>query len=76
MDFVIGLPVLTDWKEDSYDLILVIIDRLTKMVYYEPVKVTIDALGLAKVIIDVVVQYYGLPDLIVTNRGLLFTLKF
>ena len=76
IDFVTGLPILTDWKGDSYDSILVIIDRLTKMVYYEPVKVTINAPSPAEVIIDVVVQYYGLPDLIVTDRELLFTSKF
>ena len=76
MDFVTGLPVSTDWKGDSYDSILVIVDRLTKMVYYEPVKVTIDAPSLAEVIIDVVVRHHGLPDSIVTDRGLLFTSKF
>ena len=76
MDFVTGLPISTDWKGDSYDSILVIVDRLTKMVHYEPVKVTINAPGLAEVIIDVVVRHHGLPDSIVTNRGSLFTLKF
>ena len=55
MDFVTGLPLFADWKGDSYDSILVIVDQLTKMVHYEPVKVTIDAPGLAEVIIDVVV---------------------
>ncbi len=35
MDFVTGLPVSTNWKGDTYDSILVIVDRLTKMVYYE-----------------------------------------
>ena len=29
MDFVTGLPVSTDWKDESYDSILVIVDRLT-----------------------------------------------
>ena len=76
MDLVMGLLILTDWKGDSYDSILVIVDRLTKMVHYEPVKVTIDAPGLAKVIINVVVRHHGLPDSIVTNRGSLFTSKF
>ena len=76
MDFVIGLLISTDWKGESYDFILVIVDQLTKMVYYKPVKVIIDAPGLAEVILDVVVWHYGLPDSIVTNRGSLFTSKF
>ena len=76
MDFVTGLPISTDWKGDSYDSILVIVDRLTKMVHYEPVKITIDAPGLAEVIIDVVVWHHGLSDSIVTDRGSLFTSKF
>ena len=46
------------------------------MVYYKPVKITIDAPGLAEIIIDVVVRHHGLPDSIVTNRGLLFTSKY
>ena len=76
MDFVMGLPISTDWKGDNYDSILVIVDRLTKMVHYKPVKVTIDAPGLAEVIIDIVVRHHGLPDSIVTDWGSLFTSKF
>ena len=55
MDFVTGLPLSTDWKGNNYDSILVIVNHLTQMVHYEPVKVTIDALRLAVVIINVVV---------------------
>ena len=51
-----GLPVLTDWKRDSYDSIFVIVNRLTKMVHYKLVKVTIDDSGLAEVIINVVMS--------------------
>ena len=76
IDFVTGLPISTNWKGKSYDSILVIVDRLTKMVHYEPVKVTINAPGLAKVIIDVVVWHHGLLDSIVSDRGSLFTSKF
>ena len=76
IDFVTGLLVLTHKKGDSYDLILVIVNRLTKIVYYEPVKVIIIALGLTKVIINVVVRHHSLPDSIVTKQGLLFTSKF
>ena len=76
IDFVTGLPISTNWKGKSYNSILVIVNRLTKMVHYEPVKVTIDAPGLADVIIDVVMRYHGLPNLIVSDRGSVFTLKF
>ncbi len=76
IDFVTSLPISADWKGDSYDSILVIIDRLTKIVYYELVKITIDAPGLAKVIIDVIVCHHGVLESIVTDRGLLFTSKF
>ena len=47
MDFVTRLPILTDWKDDSYDFILVIVNQLTKMVHYKKVKVTINAPRLA-----------------------------
>ena len=76
MDFVMSLLILTDWKGDSYDSILIIVDRLTKMVHYELVKVTIDTPGLAEVIINVVVRHHSLPDSIITNWGSFFTSKF
>ena len=67
MNCVTGLPIMMDWKGDSYDLILVIIDQLIKMVHYESVKVTINVPGFAKIIINIVVKYYSLLDLIITN---------
>ncbi len=76
MDFVTGLLVSTNWKGDTYDLILVIVDRLMKMVHYEPVKDTIDTPGLAQILLDVVVRHHGLPDSIVSDRGSVFTSKF
>ena len=46
------------------------------MVYYESVKVTINASGLAKVIINIVMRHFGLLDSIVTNQGSFFISKF
>ena len=46
------------------------------MVYYKPIKITIDAPNLAKVIIDVVVWHHNLSDSIITDWGSLFTSKF
>ena len=76
MNFITGLPISTDWKTNNYNSILVIVNRLTKMIHSKLVKVTINAPGLAEVIINVVMSHHGLPDLIITNRGSLFTLKF
>ena len=76
IDFVIGLLLSLDWKDNSYKIIFVIVDRLIKMIYYELVKITIDVLGLAEVIIEVVIQYYGLPDSIISDHEAIFTSKF
>ena len=76
MDFVIGLPMSKDWRGVEYDSILVIVDPLTKMIHYEPVLATLDAEQRAKVSIEAVIKYHGLPDSIVTNRGPLFISKF
>ncbi len=46
------------------------------MVYYKLVKVTIDAPGLAEVIIDLVMRLHGVPESIVLDRGSLFISKF
>ncbi len=67
MDFITGHPILANWKGDSYNSILVIVDRLMKMVYYEPIKVTINTLGLAEVIINVVERHHKVPESIVTD---------
>ena len=75
MDFVTGLPISTNWKGDSYDSILVIVDQLTKMVHYELVKIIINAPGFAEVIINIVARHHGLPNSIMTDRSFLFTSK-
>ena len=46
------------------------------MVYYELIKISINAPRLVKLIIDLVIFYHGLPNSIVTDQDLLFTLKF
>ena len=76
MDFVTRFSLSSDRKGNSYKSILVIVNRLIKMMYYKPVKVTIDAPRLSEVIIDGVVWHHGLTDLIVSDRGSFFTSKF
>lgn len=60
---------------ETYDSILVILDQLTKLVNYKPMKITINTLRLAKIIINMIMQYYGLLDLIVSDCSLVFTSK-
>lgn len=67
MNFVTGLSVLINKKSKSYNFISVIVKRLPKMVYYKPVKVTIDILRLAKTFFNVVIWHYGLFNSIITN---------
>lgn len=54
IDFVSSLPILFNYKGGTYDSILMILDKFTKMVNKKPVKVTMDAVDLVEVIIDVV----------------------
>ncbi len=76
MDFITSLLISANWKDDSYDLILVIIDRLTKIIYYKSIKVIIDMSSLAKVIINMIVRYHSISKSIIMNRSLLFISKF
>ena len=76
MDFMTGLPLFAEQKSNNYDLILVIVDQLTKMMYYKSVIVIIDTPELAEVILDVVVSHKSLPDSIMTDRDSFFTTKF
>ena len=76
IDFIISLLISMDWKGNSYDSIFVIINWLTKMIYYKPVKVIINAVGIVKVIINVVIRYHNFSDSIIINQMLLFISKF
>ena len=46
------------------------------MVHYELVRVIINAPGVAEVIINIVIRYYGLPNFIINDCGKIFTSKF
>ena len=76
MYFVTRLLISTNWKSDSYNSILVIVDKLTNMINYELVIVIINTPGLAKVILNVVVWHHGLLNSIVSDKSSLFISKF
>lgn len=45
------------------------------MIYYKPVKIMIDALGLAEIIIDIVMYHHDILESIVINWGLYLILQ-
>lgn len=76
IDFNFGLPILTNWKKNSYDFIFIIVDCLKKVVYYKLVKIMIYTLEVVKVILNVIIFYNDLLTLIITNKNYFFSLKF
>lgn len=68
IDLLTGLSHSINLKKNSYDSFPVIVDQLTKIVNYQLVNPTRDITVHAKVIINIVIPYYGLLDLIFTNK--------
>ncbi|MCJ1269478.1 hypothetical protein MMC22_009370 [Lobaria immixta] len=71
-----GLPASDDWTGAIFDFILVVVNRLTKMVHYIPVTKKITALQLAQVLIKEIIQFHDLLGSVVTDYRALFTLTF
>lgn len=65
-----------NWRSGEYNSILVIIDCLTKIVYYGAIIKTRTAEKLETVVIDTIICHYGFLDFIVTDYGFLFTSQF
>ena len=53
----------------GYDAILVVVDRLTKMVHFIPTTERTSAEGLARLFRDNVWKLHGLPESIISDRG-------
>ena len=72
MDFIVGLPR----TQKGHDAIWVIVDRLTKVAHFIPVKTTFTVSKLAELYIDNILKLHGAPRSIVSDRGPQFTTKF
>ena len=75
IDFITNL-LLGKYYSEVVDLILVVVDRYTKMVVYIPTTKRCTSIELAKLLIEDIVQYYNIPEGIVTDRGSIFTSKY
>jgi hypothetical protein len=72
MYFIMGLPRILS----GYDSIWVIVNRLTKVAHFIPVKTTYSRPELAELYMSRIVCLHGVPKKIVSDRGTQFTLKF
>jgi transposase InsO family protein len=72
MDFITGLPR----SNRGHDSIWVIIDRLTKVAHFLPVKTTDRGQNLAELYISRIVSLHGVPKRIVYDQGSQFTSRF
>jgi len=63
-DFITKLPLA-----QGYDSILVVVDRLTKMVHFVPTTEKTSVEGLARLFRDNVWKLYGLPESIISDWG-------
>jgi hypothetical protein len=71
MDFIVDLP-----KSKSFDSVFVVVDRLTKMAHFVPCNKTITGKEMARLFLENVYKYHGLPDDIIYDHGTQFTSKF
>ena len=77
MDFIVKLPSSIDpVTKESYDGIMVVVDRFSKFGRFIPYRETWTATDLAHVFIKNVVANHGLPVQLVTDRDKLFTSNF
>jgi transposase InsO family protein len=72
MDFIVDLPK----TQLGYDSIWVIVDQLTKIAHFIPVKTTYSGSQLAELYMLRIVYLHEVSKKIVSDRGTQFTLKF
>src|SRR4051812_44908851 len=70
MDFITGFP------QKGNDVIFVVIDRLTKVAHFLPIRESITASQLANLYVSRVVSLHGVPLETNSDRGSLFTSRF
>jgi len=60
----------------DFDLIWVIVDRLTKSAHFVPIKTGMSVARSAEIYIEKIVRLHGIPSSIVSDRDPRFTSKF
>lgn len=71
MDFLEGLPT-----NQSYEVILVLVDRLSKYAHFIPLKHPFTTKSIARAFVKNVVRLHGFPKTIMTDRDRVFMSGF
>ena len=71
MDFIIRLP-----PSFGYTTISVVVDKLTKVAHFSPLKHGFIAVKVASVFVDSVVRFHGFPQGIVSDKDPIFLSNF
>jgi hypothetical protein len=72
MDFIMGLPRIGK----LHDLIMVVVENLTKDSHFIPLKTTHKATYVADIFMKEVARLHGIPKTIVSDRDPKFTSNF
>ena len=72
MDFMTGFPK----SKRGNDAIFVVIEKLTKVAHFLPIKESITSAQLAELYTSRIVSLHGIPQLISSDHGSIFTSKF
>lgn len=77
MDFITKLPISEDKATRvNYDMILVMVDRLTKYAHFIAASETYTAEQLGHLVMDRLVRHHGFPKVFITDRDKLFTSNY
>ena len=77
LDFIVKLPEsIEPLTGITYNSILVINNRLTKMVYLEPFREAMNAEGMAYTFLKTIFTRYRMPKEIISDRDKLFISQF
>ncbi|GKB48342.1 putative mitochondrial protein [Tanacetum coccineum] len=71
MDFVEGLP-----RSTSYNVVMVVVDRLSKLAHFVPMKHPFTTSSVVIVFIREIVRLYGIPCSIISDRDKIFVSHF
>lgn len=72
LDFVTGVPRC----KNGHDMILVVVDRFTKMAHFIPTRKTATAEQCAKLMVDNCFKLHGIPKRMVSDKDIRFMNKF